>query len=117
MPTLSSTIQTTRSKFAIAKPRAFPSHQPLSFRCTLAQTQDVAAAPAQATASLTNSSKASIVQSRRFIARLLNFFLKLCVLQAEEVCDGSRWQAAAPFSSLPDLTDYGWRDHPLQQLA
>src|SRR5580692_5318505 len=107
MPTLSSTIQMTRSKFAIDVP-----HSRLSpHYCKITRN------PRGRQDSLTISGRLSILLKERLSCYSLNFFAFSCVLQSEEVCDGSKRHAQARFSGFSDSSHCGRRDHPLQQVA
>src|SRR6266436_2366749 len=125
MPTLSSTIQMTRSKFAIAEPHCRPS---LSFRVLAVSLLFLPFAPGFGHLShssiltgvlpcrrepLTISGRLSILLKERHSCEPLNFFVCRCVLDSEEVCDGSRRHSPALFPGISDPSHRHRRDCPL----
>src|SRR5580704_8452963 len=120
MPTLSSTIQKTRSKFAIAVPRCrsppvllpVVSLYGFSFRRSPHSSTLPGVLP-RLREPLTISRRLSILMKERHSCESLNFFLRRCVLESEEVCDGSKLHSQALFSCFSDPSHRGRRDYPL----
>src|SRR5579863_8433913 len=111
MPTLSRTIQMTRSNFDIEVPRWQP---PL---CPSPHFSTTACALRRLPGDVDRLRKAQYAPERTLSGESLNFFACPCVLESEEVCDGSKQSSPALIPCYSDSSDCGrWAD-PVQQLA